>query len=276
MNKRVGGEAIMGLGGGKVSAESTRNLEIAEDLCRKGRPYEAVPYLQKALEDTRNLDAPIQLAFLAPNFKESIRILGDAKKLGEVFLRADLGEKCLDDDGDRVGHYWSLIETRPYMRVLQALVRFYVEDGRFDQAANTSIEMLRLNPGDNQGQRTWTGPLLLKANRPADALSFLQHWLEPAAREGKIVPRGGCDFEAPSKEPLSAGVIESLGKHVEGTFVYTAALAAFKLWGPCELAEQYLTIATELNPAVLLKVLGKIARPSLYLAVAIPVLEQRR
>lgn len=122
--------------------------------------------------------------------------------------------------------------------------------------------MLRLNPGDNQGQRTWTGPLLLKANRPADALSFLQHWLEPAAREGKIVPRGGCDFEAPSKEPLSAGVIESLGKHVEGTFVYTAALAAFKLWGPCELAEQYLTIATELNPAVLLKVLGKIARPS--------------
>lgn len=54
---------------------------------------------------------------------------------GEVFLRADLGEKCLDDDGDRVGHYWSLIETRPYMRVLQALVRFYVEDGRFDQAA---------------------------------------------------------------------------------------------------------------------------------------------
>ncbi len=128
---------------------------------------------------------------------------------------------------------------------------------------NTAIEMLRLCPGDNQGQRDWMGTLLLKANRPADALSFLQHWLQPdVLRTGGPPPRGGCVFEAPSPEPLSSERAKKMGKWTQSSLVYTAALAAFTLWGDCELARQYLVIATKLNPAVLLKVLAKVDRPS--------------
>ncbi len=60
------------------------SLRIAEDLCRKKRPYEAVPHLTKALQtDPSNLDAAIQLAFLAPDFDESIDVLETAERMGD-------------------------------------------------------------------------------------------------------------------------------------------------------------------------------------------------
>ena len=40
------------------------SLEKAEDLCRKRKPKQAVPYLLKAIQDDNNLDAFIQAAFL--------------------------------------------------------------------------------------------------------------------------------------------------------------------------------------------------------------------
>ena len=58
------------------------SLRIAEDLCRKRRPNEAVPYLTKAVKDPRNLDAWIQAAFLAPNLDESTETLLFAEEQG--------------------------------------------------------------------------------------------------------------------------------------------------------------------------------------------------
>lgn len=58
---------------------------------------------------------------------------------------------------------------------------------------------------------------------------------------------------------------------MSAAFPYTAALAAFRLWGDKQgeeaekgrkLAEQYLVVAAELNSHVMLKVLGKIDQPS--------------
>lgn len=39
-----------------------------------------------------------------------------------------LGDDCFDDGSDTVGHFWGVLETRPYMRVQQALVRIYFEE----------------------------------------------------------------------------------------------------------------------------------------------------
>ncbi len=60
------------------------SLEIAEDLCRKRKPNEAAPYIEKAMEDPRNLDAWISAAFVAPNLDISTGWLEEAEKQGRV------------------------------------------------------------------------------------------------------------------------------------------------------------------------------------------------
>lgn len=65
-----------------VSAESQRNLEIAEGLCNRGKPNEAVPYLVKAMKDGNNLDAFVQTAFLCPTLAESVECLEAGIKKG--------------------------------------------------------------------------------------------------------------------------------------------------------------------------------------------------
>jgi len=122
--------------------------------------------------------------------------------------------------------------------------------------------MLRICPVDNLGQRDSLGTMLLKCNRPADALSFVQNWIAPEHLGSGVSPdRGGCVFKTPSKAPLSAVRVEALGKWCKADMAYTAALAAYKLWGDCELARQYLHIGAAKNPFVLIKILAKVDQP---------------
>ena len=50
-------------------------------------------------------------------------------------MRQILGPTCFDDDDEYVGHFWGLIETRPFMRVLQAIVRLAFENKEFNKSA---------------------------------------------------------------------------------------------------------------------------------------------
>lgn len=129
--------------------------------------------------------------------------------------------------------------------------------------SNTILEMLRLCPGDNAGQRTWLGSNLIRINRIADALFFAQIWTSPQASEGTILPQGGTVFETPSKQLWSDDVEESLSKFGTTAILYTAALASFKLFGNCPQSCQYLRTAARANPHVLVKILGKKTRPGL-------------
>ncbi|KAI0773887.1 hypothetical protein C8Q74DRAFT_1199891 [Fomes fomentarius] len=259
MDKRVGAESFMGIGGGTVSQESVNNLKIAEDLCRRRKPEQALPYLYKALDqDPDNLDAVVQMAFLMPTMKAGLNLLEDAAARGRANLQRSLGPNCFDDDSEQIGYFWRILETRPYMRVLQAIVRLAFEVKDYSKSANTMIEMLRLCPGDNLGQRYWLGSVLLKAGRTAEAMSFAHVWLH-LPRHVDWPPRGGCAFEPPVNAPLSSEFIESKKKW--GSLLYTAALASYKLWGDCQVARQYLRIAASANPYVLVKILANVDQP---------------
>lgn len=50
-------------------------------------------------------------------------------------LEKRFGPRCFDDEGDQVGYFWGIIETRPYMRVLQAQVQFYFDNKQYDRSA---------------------------------------------------------------------------------------------------------------------------------------------
>ena len=123
--------------------------------------------------------------------------------------------------------------------------------------------MLRLCPGDNLGQRSWLGSLLLRAGRVSDALSFVQTWMAPAAYRGDVIRHGGTDFGKPSSEALPASREEKLSDYTEANLPYTAAIASFKLFGDCTAARQYLKIAAKLNPIILIKILARLKPPSM-------------
>lgn len=61
-----------------------------------------------------------------------------------------LGAKFIKENA---GHFWGLLETRPYMRCRAGLAASLWELQRHDEALEHYHEMLRLNPGDNQGIR---------------------------------------------------------------------------------------------------------------------------
>lgn len=67
-----------------------------------------------------------------------------------------LGPRPFKED---VGHFWGIMETRPYMRARQGLAEVLWVLGDRQDAIGHATDLLRLNPGDNQGIRyllaTW-------------------------------------------------------------------------------------------------------------------------
>ncbi len=111
------------------------------------------------------------------------------------------------------------------------------------------------------GQRFVLSSLLLKAGRFSDALSFCQVWLDPQY-DGLNRPRGGCEFNPPNPELLTARLVEWHSKPWSpGKLLLNAAYAAFGLWGDCELARQYLVLGTRANPNIFVKVLARREKP---------------
>jgi len=180
-----------------------------------------------------------------------------------------------------------MLETRPYMRVLRAQVRVYIETRQFDRCAyvissgsplaavfyinlkpfiyrKTLIEMLRLCPGDNLGQRYSLGSVLIHCGRYADALSFAQQWLGNEAGDGHEFPaRGGTVFKIPCHDPGKPKDANEL-RWTSSQVLYTAALAAFKLFGDCPTSQSYLKMSAISNPHILLKILAQVQKPGAF------------
>jgi tetratricopeptide (TPR) repeat protein len=92
--------------------------------------------------------------------------------------RRDLGPKCFEEDK---GHFWGLIETRPFMRAMAQLahaLRDWGASGRIDEAIEVFEEMLALNPNDNQGVRDPLVGGYLARKRYDDARGLLTRYKE--------------------------------------------------------------------------------------------------
>ncbi|KAF5329336.1 hypothetical protein D9619_009278 [Psilocybe cf. subviscida] len=264
MQRRMGFEGMMGIGGGGiVSKESQRYLDLAEDLLRKKKPKKAVPYLQKALETGggNNLDAVIKVSTLF-DAADGIEVLKDARERGRAMLKKSLGTDCFDDDSEYVGNFWGILETRPYMRVLQALAERLYMSKHFNESADVMCEMLRLCPGDNIGTRSLLGSVLCLAGRYADAVFFAEQWLTPECMQtGESPERGGTAFAPPTKGTHLITRDPNEEAWAWGPLPHTGALAAFKLWGDCSDSRAYLEFAVKCTPHILLKVLGRVKKP---------------
>ncbi|KAJ7328713.1 hypothetical protein DFH08DRAFT_916603 [Mycena albidolilacea] len=224
-----GFEGFMGIGGGTVSKESEANLKRGQELIEKRKPTEALPFLLKAMEDPNNLDASSSVALMLPQ-DLAIEFLQKAELNGRRHLHSVLGPDCFELTSEYgAPHFWGILETRPYMRLLGTLVRSYVDAGRWNEAHHEH-RILRICQSDNMGQ--------------------------PLARERRSPPGSGIDFSPPRRTPMTDAQIAKMNKWVDLQVIYSAALAAFTLDGDSSLARQYLHMAAQ-YPLVLIKVIGK-------------------
>jgi tetratricopeptide (TPR) repeat protein len=86
-----------------------------------------------------------------------------------------LGAEFLADP-DNVGHFWSIWDTRPYMRAGEALGEMLWETNAHEEAINLYQKLLRLNPSDNQGLRYRLIPWLTIVNKDTEAEKLINEY----------------------------------------------------------------------------------------------------
>lgn len=155
--------------------------------------------------------------------EESARSVEEAKELYEAGVEA--GERALGAEAfaEYEGHFWGVMETRPYMRAREGLAACL---WRLDQRAEAIThyqEMLRLNPGDNQGIRYMLLTCLVEEGRDEEAEQLLNDYDDDVA----------------------------------AMWLYTRALLVFRQEGASRKATARLREAVEFNPHVPNYLLGR-------------------
>jgi hypothetical protein len=114
-------------------------------------------------------DAYVLLAEHAPSRREALRLYEQGVAAGERALGAEAFRRD-------AGRFWGLLETRPYLRARLGLAHALWTAGRRDEAVRHLQDMLRLNPGDNQGVRHTLAGFLLFLDRDGDLGRLLQEY----------------------------------------------------------------------------------------------------
>lgn len=157
----------------EIPSTAATPLEKAQDIVYRAveaRGRRRTQLARKALELSADCaDAYVVLAEQAgdPDTARDLYLQGVAA--GE---RA-LGPRVFDEEA---GHFWGIVETRPYMRARFGLAQCLEELGRVEEAIGHYQELLRLNPSDNQGVRDGLLPALLRAGRDGEAGALLQQF----------------------------------------------------------------------------------------------------
>ncbi len=217
--------ALAGLFGGRGSA-GRRPLDEAQQLM-----YEA----WESPSRERRVGLATQALAISPDCADAYVILAQegASSLAEateLYRKAvEAGERALGKRAfkDDVGHFWGLLETRPYMRARAGLAQCLWEAGQRDEAIAHHRDLLRLNPRDNQGIRYVLAACLLDTGRDAELASLLEQHADDAG----------------------------------AAWAFTRALLAFRIGGDSERSRTLLAEARAANPHVPAYLLGRKKMP---------------
>lgn len=162
-----------GLVGGPVTGTPLYQAqELMSQAFRTRDPEVRVKLARQALELWPDCaDAYVLLAEHARNRNEALHLFEQGVAAG---TRA-IGSQAFQED---VGHFWSMLETRPYMRAREGLASKLWSMGRRDESIEHLQDMLRLNPGDNQGLRYTLAGWLLAEGREEELTHLLKQYDE--------------------------------------------------------------------------------------------------
>jgi tetratricopeptide (TPR) repeat protein len=183
---------------------------------------ERVKLARKALAISPDCaDAYVLLAEHARSRKEALEFYEQGVAAGERVLGPEVFR-------EGVGEFWGLLETRPYMRARLGLAECLWTAGRREEAVAHLLDMLRLNPDDNQGLRYILVNWLLTLGRDKDLDQLLRQYPEEASAH----------------------------------WAYTQAFLAFRRYGDSPEALKKLDEARKVNPHVPSFLLGHEPMPS--------------
>jgi len=154
-------------------------LERAQDLIYdawEAEGAERVELARRALQISPDCaDAFVLLA------DEAARSLQEALELNRQGVAA--GERALGPKAFEAykGEFWGVLETRPYMRARFGLAQCLWEAEQRREAIDHYWDMLRLNPGDNQGVRYVLLACLLEVGHQADVKDLLDRYADDIA-----------------------------------------------------------------------------------------------
>lgn len=154
-------------------------LENARKLVAKAQECEfyeeQIKLIQKALEACPDCaEAILMLGQMAPSDRESIPLYEEALRAAERVLGTGAFEQ---NDGS----FWFNPEAPPCLQARLELARSLWLTGQGAAAVNHLLEILRLNPGDNQGVRYLLVPWLIELNRDAEAFQWLEQFDESSS-----------------------------------------------------------------------------------------------
>lgn len=210
-------ERLLGqLLGGQMDSESPpdtaldRAYELLDRAKSERNPARRNEFIQQAIAACPDCaDAFLMLAEETPKRAERLALLQQAVQAGE---RA-LGPQAFRD---HVGHFWGLVETRPYMRARHALAGELWLDGRFDEAVGHARELLGLNPGDNQGVRYELAAWLLRRERYDELADLLRQYEDDGSADWAWT-RALLTFRADGASPTARKLLKAavrVNKHV--------------------------------------------------------------
>lgn len=137
--------------GKELTEETAEDADDYMELAGKVRSKKAaLKYAKKAFElEPDNLDAEVMVAELsAATYDKMLENYEQLIQKAEEKLKADgLFEK------ENVGHFWLLLDTRPYMRLLGSYADCLIVGGKMKLAKAAYEKMLKLCKGDNLGTR---------------------------------------------------------------------------------------------------------------------------
>jgi len=147
--------------------------EIMYDAWEAPTRQRAVALAKKAL--TISADCADAYNLLAEETAKSLEEAPDLYRKGVEAGERALGKKAFKED---VGHFWLILETRPYMRARAGLAQCLWEAGQREEAVDHYWDLLRLNPNDNQGIRGLLMPCLIELGRDEDAEKLFKQYEE--------------------------------------------------------------------------------------------------
>jgi tetratricopeptide (TPR) repeat protein len=143
------------------------------------------------------------------------------------------GRRALGEDQfkELEGHFWGAVETRPFMRAYAGVAEVSWVLGDRARVITIYTDMLRLNPGDNQGVRYTLATCLLEERTPEAHLALQE-------------------------------LLERFPEDAAANWAYSRALLFFQLKGHAtDMANQALSDAMTTNPHVPALMLGEKPMP---------------
>lgn len=216
-----GMSGMLGGGGRKASSPASQAQQLVYDAWESPTPARRRALAHEALELWPDCaDAYVLLAAQEDDLEARRALYEKGVAAGERALG-------LDRFREDAGHFWAVLETRPYMRAREGLAGCLWQLGRREEAVAHYQGLLRLNPGDNQGVRY--------------------------VLAGRLVELG--------QDEALARLLQAYDDDATASWAYSRALLAFRREGASARANELLVEARKQNPHVPALLLGRRRMP---------------